>query len=149
MARGSRNSSSTARSPQRSLASLSGLLPSGRLTIPVLGTPRPFNLDEVEDGRLWHPDPDHGALTVGGRWASVVVHKRPIIARSQALKPLGFRGMPRAIQVPVGVQFHSPFKVITCVRRKTRRMVLFAKRKTGKGRYRKPPRRGWRSEIWC
>lgn len=149
MARGSRsNTSAATRDPLlRSLTQWSLPLPSGHLQVPGLGNP--FDLSQVEDGRRWHPDPDHGPLTIGGRWARVVVHKRPVIARSQALNPLGFRGFPRAVQVPVGVQFHSPLKVVTCVRRKVRRAVIFAKKKSGRGVKRRRPRRTFRSEIWC
>lgn len=145
MARGgSRSTPAATRDPLRSLTAWSLPLPQGHVQVPFLG-----DLTEVEDGRRWHPDPDHGALTIGGRWARVVVHKRPVIARSQALKPLGFSGFPRAVQVPVGVQFHSPFKVVTCIRRKVRRAVIFAKKKAGRGVKRRRPRRTFRSEIWC
>lgn len=103
---------------------------------------------EVEDARAWHPDPEQGALTIGGRFARVVVHKRPIIARS---KPIwAWRGLPVGPQVPVGLRFESPLKVVTCLRRKIRREVIFALNRGGKGGGKKAkPRRTWRSGIRC
>lgn len=109
------------------------------------------SLVEVEDGRSWHPDPDRGAVTIGGRWARVVVHPRPIVART---KPLwAWKGMPIGLQPPVGLRFESPLKVVTCVRRKVRREVIFAldrqrSRKSG-GRGGRRYRRTWRSNIGC
>lgn len=104
-------------------------------------------LSDVEDGRVWHPDPDRGALTIGGRFASVVVHSRPVIARS---KPIwSWKGLPVGVQVPVGVRFESPLKVVTCLRRKIRRNVIFALDKGGKGSGKRQPRRTWRSDIKC
>lgn len=106
-----------------------------------------LSLSAVEDGRSWHPDPEQGALTIGGRFARVVVHSRPVIARS---KPIwAWKGMPAGVQVPVGVRFESPFKVITCMRRKIRREVIFALNKGGKGVKRRRGRRSWRSNVSC
>lgn len=104
-------------------------------------------LSDVEDGRQWHPDPDQGALTVGGRFARVVVHKRPLVARANTIfSPSSY---PVGLQVPVGVQFESPFKVITCLRRKVRREIMFAKRRAGYGKKVRKPRRTWRSNVSC
>lgn len=115
---------------------------------PLLEPPSP--LSEVEDRRTWHPDPDHGAFTLGGSLASVTVHRRPIIARSKTFSRWGFgRGIPVGVQVPVGIQYAHSFNVINCVRRKVRRQVIFARNKGGKGVKRRPPRRTWRSNIWC
>lgn len=140
MARGSRSSNVASRDPLRSLAR-------------ALQTPRPSSvfgpgvgrLDEVEDGRVWHPDPDHGALTLGGNVARVIVHSRPIVARANTL--FSPRAYPVGFQVPVGVRFESPLKVITCVRRKIRREIMFAKRRAGGGN--RKPRRTWRSDVSC
>lgn len=112
------------------------LVPSGHL-----------DLSAVEDGRLWHPDPEQGALTIGGRFAQVVVHKRPIVARSNTIWSAS--GVPVGLQVPVGVRFESPLKVITCVRRKVRRQIIFATRRNGKGVRKRQPRRNWRSNVSC
>lgn len=115
---------------------------------------RPARLPSLslhEDLRLWHPDPDRGAVQIGGRWAKVVVHSRPVVARSRALSAWGLvdKGLPVGLQVPVGLRFESPFRVITCLRRKIRRQVIFARRKAGKGVTRRKPRRTWRSQVVC
>lgn len=107
-------------------------------------------LQPLDDGRYWHPDPEHGALTVGGRYANVVVHSRPLVARSKTASSwIGGRGVPVGVQVPVGVRFESPYKVLTCVRRKIRREVIFARDKAGRGVKRRQPRRNWRSNVVC
>lgn len=142
MARGRSGSRQSGRaSPVSTLTQLSAAL--SPLPSPLLSS--------VEDGRLWHPDPDQGALTVGGRWARVVVHSRPIVARSETFKSWGLvdRGMPVGFQVPVGLKFESPLRVITCLRRKVRREVIFARKKAGKGVKRRKPRRNWRSNVVC
>lgn len=104
-------------------------------------------LEAVEDARQWHPDPGHGALTIGGRFARVVVHKRPIVARANTL--FSPRSYPVGFQVPVGLRFESPLKVVTCLRRKVRRNIMFAKRKAGFGKKQRMPRRTWRSNVSC
>lgn len=50
--------------------------------------------------------------------------------------------------VPAFVGFEEPASVITCVRRKQRKQVLHAKRKTGKSGQ-KRPRRNRNSEVRC
>lgn len=135
------NTSAMARDPLRSL--LMPVTPSLPLARPSLS-----NLFEVEDLRTWHPDPEQGALTIGGRFAAVIVHKRPVIARANTI--WSARGLPVGVQVPVGFRFESPFKVITCLRRKVRRGVIFARGKAGFGvRRRRVGRRSWRSNVSC
>lgn len=108
----------------------------------------PAPLLELEDGRQWHPDPDRGALSVGGRYARVVVHKRPLVAYSRPI--YAKRGLPAGFQVPVGTMFESPFRVITCLRRKIRREIIFARNKAGSGvRRRRPRPRDWKSNVSC
>lgn len=117
---------------------LSSLLSSGPALSPLL---------EVEDARAWHPDPEQGALTIGGRFARVVVHSRPVVARANTIfSPSSY---PVGFQVPVGVRFESPFKVVTCLRRKIRREIMFARNKAGKGVRKRRPRRSWRSNVSC
>lgn len=121
-----------------------------RLLQPSLPSLRPWRVSsfvDVEDGRSWHPDPERGAVTVGGRWARLVVHPRPAVAYSRPL--WSWRGTPRGVQVPVGLRFESPLKVITCLRRKVRREVIFARRKAGAGARSRVRARNWRSEIGC
>lgn len=121
-------------------ASLSALLP------PV-GPLVPSPLLELEDGRQWHPDPERSPVMIGGRLARVVVHSRPVVAYG---KPIyAYRGLPRGFQPPVGVKFESPFRVITCLRRKIRREIIFARGKAGSGKKQRMPRRDWKSSVSC
>lgn len=105
------------------------------------------SLVDVEDRRTWNPDPGRSAVTIGGRVARVVVHKRPFIAYNRPI--WAYRGMPVGVQVPVGVMYESPFFVIRCLRRKVRKAVIFARGHGGKrgrkGRY----NRNADSGIWC
>lgn len=114
---------------------------------------RPLNL--VEDLRLYHPEDDNRpALDVRSRPArftvssvvrppSVSVHRRSFFARSYYSG--GFRGF----QVPVGIKFRSMFPVVTCLRRKMRRAVMFALGKTRKGSRGGRRDRNWRSDVKC
>lgn len=103
-------------------------------------------LDEVEDGRRWNPD--RRPLTVTGNrvWVSlpkVYVHSRPVIARRY------YTGTPVGLQLPVGVKYQGMFPVVTCVRRKVRRMVMFAMGRTGKGARSRNRKRNERSNVRC
>lgn len=100
-----------------------------------------------DDRRLFHFDKQRMAVRVGGNIARVVVHSRPIVARSNNI--WSARGIPVGFQVPVGVRFESPLKVWTCIRRKVRRRVIFAKKKAGFGKSQRMPRRNWRSDVVC
>lgn len=120
----------------------------GTLSAPLVNPARLF--EPLDDGRYWHPDPDHGAMTVGGRYARVVVHSRPLVARSKGISSwIGGRGFPVGLEVPIGVRFESPFRVLTCIRRKIRREIIFARNKAGRGKNRRNPRRSWRSNVVC
>lgn len=108
----------------------------------------------VEDRRMFHPlDDDAPALDVAGRpsrfsVSSVVrppmvrVHRRPFVARDYYTN--SFRGF----QVPVGIKYQSMFPVVTCVRRKIRKEVLFALGRTRKGSQ-GGRQRNWRSDVRC
>lgn len=141
MGRGrSRVSVRTARSRDTSVLSL----PSVSIARRPLSS---LSLSMFEDRRAWEPDPERGALTFGGKYARVIVHSRPVVARANTL--FSSRAYPVGLQVPVGVRFESPFKVITCVRRKVRRQIMFAKKKAGYGKKQRMPRRNWRSNVSC
>jgi len=51
-------------------------------------------------------------------------------------------------QLPAGVRFENPEQVLVCARRKIRREVLHALRKSGK-RGQKRPRITWKSKVHC
>lgn len=55
----------------------------------------------------------------------------------------------RLYSPPVSVGFHAPHRVAVCVRRKERREVLFAERRTGKGSRASRRRRDRFSDISC
>lgn len=113
----------------------------------------PTLLTDIEDGREFDFDPHPAALDVRGsparfsvssviRPPSVRVHRRPFLARSY------MTGGVRGFQVPVGIKYQSMFPVVTCLRRKMRRMVLFALGRTKKGS-RGGRRRNDRSGVKC
>lgn len=87
----------------------------------------------IEDRRTWHPQ---RALRPAGavpRAARRLVHS---VSTARGFFP------------PSRFSFAVPKKVAICVRRKTRREVLFAKRSTGKGA-KSPRRRNRWSNIGC
>lgn len=97
------------------------------------------SLSSISDGRVWDPQ--------------TVFTPRGPLRPSRLLS-----GQPSRLQVPrtspwsplpSGVAFQQPKQVIACIRRKQRRGVLHALRKTGKGSgYGKKPRNLW-SNIRC
>lgn len=105
--------------------------------VPLLRLPRSV-LQLVEDRREFHPDGVfRPARAFGMRRNSDVV-----IGQLSS----GERGSKR-----FGADlfhFAVPRKVVICVRRKERREVLFANRKTGRGA-RAPRSRNWFSDISC
>lgn len=138
----------TANSTAALLSGLNAPLLPSRPLLPEFG---PFI--EVEDGRTYNPvDPSFRSLTIGGsiariNVAKVVVHKRPVIAYGQPI--YAYRGLPRGVQVPVGVKFESPFRVVRCLRRKIRREVIFALRKEKKGAGARHRRHNAFSKVGC
>lgn len=103
----------------------------GRL---ISNSPKAFDpLTEVEDRRTYHPlDAFRPAMDIGGTQTTQRVVKK------------SFKR-----QLPFGLSFGVPETTAICVRRKTRKEVLFAKRKTGKGKSRRRPTRNWFSKIGC
>lgn len=51
--------------------------------------------------------------------------------------------------LPFGVRFEEPRKVLVCVRRKQRREVLFALKRTGRGAGKKRHKRSMYSDVRC
>lgn len=108
---------------------------------------------EIEDDRTYHPVPAGvRSKTVTGRAALLGRRFLPVLRSPTAV--VGLHG-PRRFQVPrarlpVDVPaFRDASRVITCVRRKVRKEVLHALRKTGGGGGRKPPRFRWQSRVRC
>lgn len=113
----------------------------------------PTFLTDVEDQRDFHFEPDPPAVDIRGRPVrfavssvvrppSVRVHRRSVVARDY------YTNMFRGFQLPYGIKYQSMFPVVTCVRRKMRRMVLFALGRTKKGS-RGSRRRNDRSGVKC
>lgn len=110
---------------------LDGLLTPGRL---LDGLDRARSLvRSIEDRRFFHPERDYRPALSFGRRSSVV------ISSSVAGRHVG---------VPARVRFDLPERVAKCVRRKERREVMFAKRKTRKGAGSRR-RRDWWSDVSC
>lgn len=88
-------------------------------------------LTEVQDFRLHHPSPawSQPAKTVKGTRSTI---------GANTLSPK-----------LTGIRFNNPKEVLICVRRKSRREVLFAKRKTRKGAGARRHKRNRWSEIQC
>lgn len=99
-----------------------------------------------EDRRLWHPE---------GRYAparsfSRSRHRLREVAPSRVSEARRSRSVSNMSSLPVHrIGFERPERVLICVRRKMRREVLFARRKTGRGVKRRRPRFNWYSKISC
>lgn len=101
---------------------------------PILDQPirDPFEFSEIEDYRQWQPT---------GRKARQVasLSSRP----AKVVTP-----SPVSMFSPIVQAFQYPKHVVTCVRRKVRKEVLFALGHGGRGS-RRPKRRNPRSNIKC
>jgi len=86
------------------------------------------HLTLVEDRRQWHPEGPNRDARSFSRFRSGLT-----ALKYGAISTVAFRGSP---------------SVLACVRRKARRNVLFAKRKTGRVGQ-KRPRFNWLSKISC
>lgn len=99
--------------------------------------------------------------TITHRTAHVPYRPNPIIAglldrrrfrpdRASAPTPATRRGHTRLVNVGTHrVGFAVPAKVAICAKRKIRREVLHAKRRTGKGAMKRNRRRNYWSDITC
>lgn len=112
------------------------VVPSVRGSAPVLGLPLLLGLAQaraivraIEDRRRFHP--------LGLR--------RPAGSMLRSDRRLVEQAPPRKR----GFSFAVPNRVAVCVRRKTRREVIFAKRLNGKGAGARHRRRSYYSDIGC
>lgn len=142
MARGSSNRRSAVGSSagrQTSFANEADYTPDdlGSLLDPLapaqpLGPSVTGNIADTSDDRFWHPDPSPFRLPRSVRIGvpglyTVEFHRRPVISYS---KPIyAHRGLPKGLQIPVGLKTESPLFVKKCISRKIRRQVIFAKEK--------------------
>lgn len=89
-------------------------------------------LRDIEDRRRFHFDPVKPARTVKGT-----------LARTRLAKA------PQTHRLPYTLNFVAPKRVAICVRRQTRKEVIFAKGRAGGGRKRRSPKRNAYSSISC
>lgn len=97
-------------------------------------------LSEVEDRRSFHPQ---------GRHRPALYSTGPLKVKDRSPSKLQRRfGFAPRSQTKGVLTFANPSNVVLCVRRKTRREVLFATRRNGAGG-RRPRRRNWTTQISC
>lgn len=141
-----RGNTSTAKSHLRFSQSQFGITPYD------LSRQTSFNFEgalrDLEDRREWHPEgPFRPARSFRSSRHRLVVAGYPKVSQSP---PRGrFRNAARSSFGPAAhVTFEVPEQVAICVRRRRRREVLFARRKTGRGGQRRP-RWNWYSKVRC
>lgn len=98
------------------------------------------------DNRLWHPDPLTRTIAEPRSASRLTLPKESAVSPRRSVQDRP--GNSRAARLPHRLAFSQPAQVAVCVRRKARREVLFAKRKTGKGRNATRRRTPW-SDIKC
>lgn len=107
-------------------------------------------LSEIEDRRTWHPS----GKTRPARSLTRSQHQLKI-ATKRHTSPRSTDPVHKKIQrardarLPHRVQFDAPENVLVCIRRKQRKQVLFALRKTGKGARARRHRQSYYSSIGC
>lgn len=99
----------------------------------------PSHILELEDRRRFEPV-DTFPRALFHRSARLVVSPNVNVGRKRGNLSSG---------LPAHIQFNVPREVALCVRRKQRRAVIFAKRKTGKGARARHRRRNFWSNIRC
>lgn len=87
---------------------------------------------QIEDRRLWHPDPTRPAKTTSGLPRYRLIDRQDVKTSRRAR-----------------ISFASPHKMVICIRRKIREEVLHALKKTGRGVSRRKPRRNNYSNVEC
>lgn len=92
----------------------------------------PSDLRTIEDRRTYYPQPHTRAA------ASFDTPRHRLVASKSPM-----------FRIPIGVSFEEPRKVLICVRRNTRRSVLFALKRTGKGAGKKKHRKSMYSDVRC
>lgn len=95
-----------------------------------------IKLGQIEDRRLYHPLGQYRALREVNNARPTLVPPKPSKRR-------------RARSTLHQLRFKSPLRLILCIRRKQRREVLHAKRKTARRGRQGPHRRNQHSEISC
>lgn len=117
---------------------LSPVSPSTVLSNPLKNDPAL----EIEDRRSYSPEGPSRRPKSRSQTTQIVVRDRKPSPR-QALYKFKLNSQTKAV-----VAFAQPNSVVLCQRRKARRQVLFAKRKT-RGAGGRPRRRNWTTYISC
>lgn len=113
----------------------------------ALSPSRPFGLRTFEDRRTFDFNgPYRPALRFSGVPASLTTH-RALTRRARIPRKKNFSGL-RPEDGRSLVAFRDPDRVLICARRRQRREVMFARRKTGK-RGQKRPKFSWFSKVSC
>lgn len=105
------------------------------------------SLRHFEDRRYYFPVKSVEPIrSFGYNSSRIVLRQKPKVLRSSvvSVKPT----QKRRNRPVVGFSFSAPREVLICVRRKIRKQVLHALRKTGKVGQRRP-RRGFYSSVSC
>lgn len=101
------------------------------------------DLRVLEDRRTWHPEepfqPARSSRRVSDSFVTAIA--RPTKRKAS--------GRPFSLLTPDKFRFAVPDKVLVCVRRKQRREVLHALKKTGKGSRSRFRRRNYNTEVAC
>lgn len=96
-------------------------------------------LTDIEDRRLYDPMQDYRPARGLSKYAAEI-----------GIKPYKQRkNSARKAMTPDVFRLNVPVKVAVCVRRKKRREVLFAKKRTGKGARAIRRRRNYYTEVSC
>jgi len=108
--------------------------------LPTSSPTRQWDLSDyllsIEDRRTSHPD---GPVRAPRSTRAFHVNYQLAAPRQNKSNPW---------DVPSGIQFEDPSRVLICIRRKQRKEVLHALKKTGKSGQ-KRPRRNHYSEVLC
>lgn len=94
-------------------------------------------LSELQDDRFYAPDPIPVARSVSG------LRRHRLVLAGQAGRSA------RQSQTKSAIVFHNSHGVVLCVRRKRRREVLFAKKRTQKGSASRFRRKSHFSDVGC
>lgn len=102
-------------------------------------------LSEISDRRTFHP---LGAFRPALSYAGL--RHRLVLSPSK----MAHKALPRARSFPIHgrpaqIAFQNPSRTLICVRRKQRREVLHALKRTGSGGGFQRPRRSWYSSVRC
>lgn len=107
------------------------------LTVRLRSFPRTVDLTAIDDRRTFDFEPaTRPARLFTGSTASITA--TPIKKKTERARA----------RVPYQIAFSAPAETLVCVRRRRRKEVLHAKRKTGK-RGQRRPRRSQFSEVKC